>query len=118
MVFMERPAVPYAFRVTMYGGNVSSGPPSAQCLFCPAVQVGSVWIPFIPACDGVFVGNLTIKPATTSVISLAGLCELLLINGRVERLVLLACAAYAWMPVWAMLILYSAVFAQNPVYRC
>ncbi len=56
----------------------------------------------------VFVGNLTIKPATTPLIRWLGFRRLLLINGALNVCSLLACALLTpQTPVWAiMLILY------------
>jgi MFS family permease len=56
----------------------------------------------------VFVGNLTIKPATTPLIRRLGFKRLLLINGALNVLALLACAFLTpHTPVWLiMLILY------------
>ena len=56
----------------------------------------------------VFVGNLTIKPATTPLIRWLGFRRLLLINGALNVLALVACAFLTpQTPVWViMLVLY------------
>ena len=56
----------------------------------------------------VFVGNLTIKPATTPLIRWLGFRRLLLLNGSLNVLALLACAFLTpQTPVWViMLVLY------------
>ena len=53
----------------------------------------------------VFVGNLTIKPATTPLIRWLGFKKLLLINGALNVLALLACALITpQTPVWVILL--------------
>ena len=67
----------------------------------------------------VFVGNLTIKPATTPLIRSLGFKRLLLINGALNVLALLACAFLTpQTPAWlVMLILYlGGVFRSISVY--
>ncbi|MCV4639312.1 MFS transporter, partial [Escherichia coli] len=54
----------------------------------------------------VFVGNLTIKPATTPLIRWLGFRRLLLINGALNVCSLLACALLTpQTPVWAIMLI-------------
>ncbi len=110
MVRLDALRVP-TFRVTMYGGSLFRASISAVPFLLPCCSSGdSVWILFIPASLvlAVFVGNLTIKPATTPLIRWLGFRRLLLINGALNVCSLLACALPTpQTPVWAiMLILY------------
>lgn len=110
MVRLDALQVP-TFRVTMYGGSLFRASISAVPFLLPLLfQVGFGMDPFhsgllVPA---VFVGNLTIKPATTPLIRWLGFRRLLLINGALNVCSLLACALLTpQTPVWAiMLILY------------
>ena len=110
MVRLDALQVP-TFRVTMYGGSLFRASISAVPFLLPLLfQVGFGMDPFhsgllvLP----VFVGNLTIKPATTPLIRWLGFRRLLLINGALNVCSLLACALLTpQTPVWAiMLILY------------
>lgn len=96
------------FRVTMYGGSLFRASISAVPFLLPlmfqvgfgmnAFQAGSLVL-------AVFVGNLTIKPATTPLIRWLGFKKLLLINGALNVLALLACALITpSTPVWLILL--------------
>lgn len=96
------------FRVTMYGGSLFRASISAVPFLLPlmfqvgfgmnAFQAGSLVL-------AVFVGNLTIKPATTPLIRWLGFKKLLLINGALNVLALLACALITpTTPVWLILL--------------
>lgn len=95
MVRLDALQVP-TFRVTMYGGSLFRASISAVPFLLPLLVLA------------VFVGNLTIKPATTPLIRWLGFRRLLLINGALNVCSLLACALLTpQTPVWAiMLILY------------
>ncbi|MEA4469357.1 MFS transporter [Klebsiella pneumoniae] len=110
MVRLEALRVP-TFRVTMYGGSLFRASISAVPFLLPLLfQVGFGMDPFHSGLLvlAVFVGNLTIKPATTPLIRWLGFRRLLLINGALNVCSLLACALLTpQTPVWAiMLILY------------
>ncbi|MCS5985008.1 MFS transporter [Klebsiella quasipneumoniae subsp. similipneumoniae] len=110
MVRLEALQVP-TFRVTMYGGSLFRASISAVPFLLPLLfQVGFGMDPFHSGLLvlAVFVGNLTIKPATTPLIRWLGFRRLLLINGALNVCSLLACALLTpQTPVWAiMLILY------------
>ncbi|HBW1834576.1 TPA: MFS transporter [Klebsiella pneumoniae] len=110
MVRLDALQVP-TFRVTMYGGSLFRASISAVPFLLPLLfQVGFGMDPFHsgPLVLAVFVGNLTIKPATTPLIRWLGFRRLLLINGALNVCSLLACALLTpQTPVWAiMLILY------------
>lgn len=110
MVRLDALQVP-TFRVTMYGGSLFRASISAvPFLLPPLFQVGFGMDPFHSGLLvlAVFVGNLTIKPATTPLIRWLGFRRLLLINGALNVCSLLACALLTpQTPVWAiMLILY------------
>ena len=110
MVRLDALQVP-TFRVTMYGGSLFRASISAVPFLLPLlVQVGFGMDPFHSGLLvlAVFVGNLTIKPATTPLIRWLGFRRLLLINGALNVCSLLACALLTpQTPVWAiMLILY------------
>ncbi|XVB75000.1 MFS transporter [Klebsiella pneumoniae] len=110
MVRLDALQVP-TFRVTMYGGSLFRASISAVPFLLPLLfQVGFGMDPFHSGLLvlAVFVGNLTIKPATTPLIRWLGFCRLLLINGALNVCSLLACALLTpQTPVWAiMLILY------------
>lgn len=99
------------FRVTMYGGSLFRASISAVPFLLPLMfQVGFGMDAFHSGLLvlAVFVGNLTIKPATTPLIRRLGFRKLLLINGALNVLSLLACAIITpQTPVWLiMLILY------------
>ncbi|MFJ5981129.1 MFS transporter [Enterobacter cancerogenus] len=99
------------FRVTMYGGSLFRASISAVPFLLPLMfQVGFGMDAFHAGLLvlAVFVGNLTIKPATTPLIRGLGFKRLLLINGALNVLALLACAFITpTTPVWLiMLILY------------
>lgn len=110
MIRLDAMQVP-TFRVTMYGGSLFRASISAVPFLLPlmfqvgfgmnAFQAGSLVL-------AVFVGNLTIKPATTPLIRWLGFKKLLLINGALNVLALLACALLApTTPVWlVLLVLY------------
>ena len=106
MVRLDALQVP-TFRVTMYGGSLFRASISAVPFL---LQVGFGMDPFHSGLLvlAVFVGNLTIKPATTPLIRWLGFRRLLLINGALNVCSLLACALLTpQTPVWAiMLILY------------
>ncbi len=110
MVRLDALQVP-TFRVTMYGGSLFRASISAEPFLLPLLfQVGFGMDPFHSGLLvlAVFVGNLTIKPATTPLIRWLGFRRLLLINGALNVCSLLACALLTpQTPVWAiMLILY------------
>ncbi|EHK0946701.1 MFS transporter [Citrobacter farmeri] len=110
MIRLDAMQVP-TFRVTMYGGSLFRASISAVPFLLPlmfqvgfgmnAFQAGSLVL-------AVFVGNLTIKPATTPLIRWLGFKKLLLINGALNILALLACALLTpTTPVWlVLLVLY------------
>lgn len=110
MVRLDALQVP-TFRVTMYGGSLFRASISAVPFLLPLLfQVGFGMDPFHSGLLvlAVFVGNLTIKRATTPLIRWLGFRRLLLINGALNVCSLLACALLTpQTPVWAiMLILY------------
>ncbi|HCS1348795.1 TPA: MFS transporter [Klebsiella pneumoniae] len=110
MVRLDALQVP-TFRVTMYGGSLFRASISAVPFLLPLLfQVGFGMDPFHSGLLvlAVFVGNLTIKPATTPLIRWLGFRRLLLIYGALNVCSLLACALLTpQTPVWAiMLILY------------
>lgn len=110
MVRLDALQVP-TFRVTMYGGSLFRASISAVPFLLPLLfQVGFGMDPFHSGLLvlAVFVGNLTIKPATTPLIRWLGFRRLLLINGALNVCSLLACALLTpQTPFWAiMLILY------------
>lgn len=110
MVRLDALQVP-TFRVTMYGGSLFRASISAVPFLLPLLfQMGFGMDPFHSGLLvlAVFVGNLTIKPATTPLIRWLGFRRLLLINGALNVCSLLACALLTpQTPVWAiMLILY------------
>ncbi|HDT4109075.1 TPA: MFS transporter [Klebsiella pneumoniae subsp. pneumoniae] len=110
MVRLDALQVP-TFRATMYGGSLFRASISAVPFLLPLLfQVGFGMDPFHSGLLvlAVFVGNLTIKPATTPLIRWLGFRRLLLINGALNVCSLLACALLTpQTPVWAiMLILY------------
>lgn len=110
MVRLDALQVP-TFRVTMYGGSLFRASISAVPFLLPLLfQVGFGMDPFHSGLLvlAVFVGNLTIRPATTPLIRWLGFRRLLLINGALNVCSLLACALLTpQTPVWAiMLILY------------
>lgn len=107
MIRLDTMQVP-TFRVTMYGGSLFRASISAVPFLLPlmfqvgfgmnAFQAGSLVL-------AVFVGNLTIKPATTPLIRWLGFKKLLLINGALNVLALLACALITpSTPVWLILL--------------
>lgn len=110
MVRLDALQVP-TFRVTMYGGSLFRASISAVPFLLPLLfQVGFGMDPFHSGLLvlAVFVGNLTIKPATTPLIRWLGFRRLLLINGALNVCSLLARALLTpQTQVWAiMLILY------------
>jgi len=110
MIRLDAMQVP-TFRVTMYGGSLFRASISAVPFLLPLMfQVGFGMDAFHSGLLvlAVFVGNLTIKPATTPLIRRLGFRKLLLINGALNILSLLACAFISpQTPVWLiMLILY------------
>ena len=110
MIRMDALQVP-TFRVTMYGGSLFRASISAVPFLLPLLfQIGFGMDPFHSGLLvlAVFVGNLTIKPATTPLIRWLGFRRLLLLNGALNVLALVACAFLTpQTPVWAiMLILY------------
>ncbi|MBM3072629.1 MFS transporter [Enterobacter sp. RHBSTW-00994] len=110
MIRLDALDVP-TFRVTMYGGSLFRASISAVPFLLPLMfQVGFGMDAFHSGLLvlAVFVGNLTIKPATTPLIRSLGFKRLLLINGALNVLALLACALITpHTPVWLiMLILY------------
>lgn len=107
MIRLDAMQIP-TFRVTMYGGSLFRASISAVPFLLPlmfqvgfgmnAFQAGSLVL-------AVFVGNLTIKPATTPLIRWLGFKKLLLINGVLNVLALLACALITpTTPVWLILL--------------
>lgn len=110
MIRLDALQVP-TFRVTMYGGSLFRASISAVPFLLPLLfQVGFGMDAFHSGLLvlAVFVGNLTIKPATTPLIRGLGFKKLLLINGALNVLALLACAFLTPnTPVWViMLVLY------------
>ncbi|MGG2079007.1 MFS transporter [Lelliottia nimipressuralis] len=110
MIRLDAMQVP-TFRVTMYGGSLFRASISAVPFLLPLMfQVGFGMDAFHSGLLvlAVFVGNLTIKPATTPLIRRLGFRKLLLINGALNVLSLLACAFISpQTPAWLiMLILY------------
>lgn len=110
MIRLDALQVP-TFRVTMYGGSLFRASISAVPFLLPLLfQVGFGMDAFHSGLLvlAVFVGNLTIKPATTPLIRGLGFKKLLLINGALNVLALLACAFLTpHTPVWViMLVLY------------
>lgn len=110
MIRLDAMQVP-TFRVTMYGGSLFRASISAVPFLLPLMfQVGFGMDAFHSGLLvlAVFVGNLTIKPATTPLIRRLGFKKLLLINGALNVVALLACAFLTpQTPVWLiMLILY------------
>lgn len=110
MIRLDALQVP-TFRVTMYGGSLFRASISAVPFLLPLMfQVGFGMDAFHSGLLvlAVFVGNLTIKPATTPLIRTLGFKKLLLINGALNVLALLACALLTpQTPVWViMLVLY------------
>ncbi|WP_333849067.1 MFS transporter [Leclercia sp.] len=110
MIRLDALKVP-TFRVTMYGGSLFRASISAVPFLLPLLfQVGFGMDAFHSGLLvlAVFVGNLTIKPATTPLIRGLGFKKLLLINGALNVLALLACAFLTpQTPVWViMLVLY------------
>ena len=110
MIRLDAMQVP-TFRVTLYGGSLFRASISAVPFLLPLMfQVGFGMNAFHSGLLvlAVFVGNLTIKPATTPLIRRLGFKRLLLINGAMNVLALLACAFLTpQTPAWLiMLILY------------
>ncbi|MFZ3619559.1 MFS transporter [Leclercia barmai] len=110
MIRLDALQVP-TFRVTMFGGSLFRASISAVPFLLPLLfQVGFGMDAFHSGLLvlAVFVGNLTIKPATTPLLRGLGFKKLLLINGALNVLALLACAFLTpQTPVWViMLILY------------
>ncbi|TLU69392.1 MFS transporter [Enterobacter sp. MF024] len=110
MIRLDALQVP-TFRVTMFGGSLFRASISAVPFLLPLLfQVGFGMDAFHSGLLvlAVFVGNLTIKPATTPLLRGLGFKKLLLINGALNVLALLACAFLTpQTPVWLiMLILY------------
>lgn len=110
MIRLDALQVP-TFRVTMYGGSLFRASISAVPFLLPLLfQVGFGMDAFHSGLLvlAVFVGNLTIKPATTPLLRGLGFKKLLLINGALNVLALLACAFLTpRTPVWViMLVLY------------
>lgn len=108
MIRLDALQIP-TFRVTLYGGSLFRAAISAVPFLLPLLfQVGFGMDPFHAGLLvlAVFVGNLTIKPATTPLIRWLGFRKLLLINGMLNVLALLACA---WLtpstPVWVTLVM-------------
>ncbi len=97
------------FAVTMYGGSLFRASISAVPFMLPLMfQVGFGMDAFHSGLLvlAVFVGNLTIKPATTPLIRWLGFKKLLLINGLLNVLSLLACALLTpHTPVWLILLI-------------
>ena len=108
MVRLDALQVP-TFRVTMYGGSLFRASISAVPFLLPLLfQVGFGMDPFHSGLLvlAVFVGNLTIKPATTPLIRWLGFRRLLLINGALNVCSLLACALLTpQTPVWAIMLI-------------
>ncbi len=110
MIRLDALQVP-TFRVTMYGGSLFRASISTVPFLLPLLfQVGFGMDAFHSGLLvlAVFVGNLTIKPATTPLLRGLGFKKLLLINGALNVLALLACAFLTpQTPVWViMLVLY------------
>lgn len=110
MIRLDALQVP-TFRVAMYGGSLFRASISAVPFLLPLLfQVGFGMDAFHSGLLvlAVFVGNLTIKPATTPLLRGLGFKKLLLINGALNVLALLACAFLTpQTPVWViMLVLY------------
>jgi len=110
MIRLDAMKVP-TFRVTMYGGSLFRASISAVPFLLPLLfQVGFGMDPFHAGLLvlAVFAGNLSIKPATTPLIRWLGFKKLLLINGALNVLALLACALLtSHTPVWlTFVILY------------
>lgn len=107
MIRLDAMQVP-TFRVTMYGGSLFRASISAVPFLLPLMfQVGFGMDPFHTGLLvlAVFVGNLTIKPATTPLIRWLGFKKLLLINGALNVLALLACAFITpTTPVWVIFV--------------
>lgn len=107
MIRLDALKVP-TFRVTMYGGSLFRASISAVPFLLPLLfQVGFGMDPFHSGLLvlAVFVGNLTIKPATTPLIRWLGFRRLLLINGALNVLALAACAFLTpQTPVWLILL--------------
>ncbi|MBV8041958.1 MFS transporter [Pluralibacter sp.] len=108
MIRLDALKIP-TFRVTLYGGSLFRASISAVPFLLPLLfQVGFGMDPFHAGLLvlAVFVGNLTIKPATTPLIRWLGFRKLLLVNGMLNVLALLACA---WLtpstPVWVTLLM-------------
>lgn len=97
------------FRVTMYGGSLFRASISAVPFLLPLLfQVGFGMDAFHSGLLvlAVFVGNLAIKPATTPLIRALGFKRLLLINGTLNVIALLACAFLTpQTPVWLIMLL-------------
>ncbi|HBX5434508.1 TPA: MFS transporter [Klebsiella pneumoniae] len=110
MVRLDALQVP-TFRVTMYGGSLFRASISAVPFLLPLLfQVGFGMDPFHSGLLvlAVFVGNLTIKPATTPLIRWLGFRRLLLINGALNVCSLLACALLTpQTPVWAIMLILN-----------
>ncbi|POP45006.1 MFS transporter [Superficieibacter electus] len=108
MIRLDALQVP-TFRVTMYGGSLFRSSISTVPFLLPLLfQVGFGMDPFHAGSLvlAVFVGNLTIKPATTPLIRWLGFRRLLLINGALNVLALLACALLTpTTPVWLILLI-------------
>lgn len=104
------------FAVTMYGGSLFRASISAVPFMLPLMfQVGFGMDAFHSGLLvlAVFVGNLTIKPATTPLIRWLGFKKLLLINGLLNVISLLACALLTpQTPVWLILLIlyFGGVF--------
>lgn len=107
MIRLDAMSVP-TFRVTLYGGSLFRASISAVPFLLPLMfQVGFGMNAFHAGSLvlAVFVGNLTIKPATTPLIHWLGFKKLLLINGALNVLALLACALITpQTPVWVILL--------------
>lgn len=110
MIRLDALKVP-TFRVTMYGGSLFRASISAAPFLLPLLfQVGFGMDPLHAGLLvlAVFAGNLTIKPATTPLIRRLGFRRLLLINGALNVIALLACAFLTpQTPAWlTMIVLY------------
>ncbi|MGA4619859.1 MFS transporter [Citrobacter meridianamericanus] len=107
MIRLDAMSVP-TFRITMYGGSLFRASISAVPFLLPLMfQVGFGMNAFHAGSLvlAVFVGNLTIKPATTPLIRRLGFKKLLLINGALNVLALLACALITpQTPTWVILL--------------
>lgn len=108
MVRLDALEIP-TFRVTMYGGSLFRSSISAVPFLLPLLfQVGFGMDPFHSGLLvlAVFVGNFTIKPLTTPLIRWLGFRRLLLINGALNVLSLLACAFLTpHTPVWLIFVI-------------